>query len=309
MSDIVKVNNSSNSSLDMFEMMDKAYKFAGIMAKSDIIPEHYRGKPENVFIAVQTAYRMNLDPMLVMQNTFTISGKLGMNSTFAISLANSSGLFIGGIRYKVKTLDENIEGEVNFYNNGTKDKKKVQFSNIQVTAYTNLKSNGEEISYTIGMKEAIAEGWTTKAGNKYQSLPTLMLSYRAATLLIRTHAPEVMNGMHVVEEIEDVQASVRDVTPKAQTLSAKLDELIIEQVNNNNDDNLANIGQDNQPILDELSKLILTHNIPDDTITKWCNKAGVATINELDNSKIQSCVDHIYSNYVQEKTNDLYKEV
>jgi len=34
----------------------------------------------------------------------------------------------------------------------------VQFSNIQVTAYTNLKSNGEEISYTIGMKEAIAEG-------------------------------------------------------------------------------------------------------------------------------------------------------
>ena len=29
--------NSSNSSLDMFEMMDKAYKFAGIMAKSDIM--------------------------------------------------------------------------------------------------------------------------------------------------------------------------------------------------------------------------------------------------------------------------------
>lgn len=295
MSNIATIN-SSNSSLDMFEMMDKAYKFATIMAKSDIIPEHYRGKPENVFIAVQTAYRMNLDPMLVMQNTFTISGKLGMNSTFAISLANSSGLFIGGIRYKVKTLDENIEGEVTFYNNGTKDKKKVQFSNIQVTAYTNLKSNGEEISYTIGMKEAIAEGWTTKAGNKYQSLPTLMLSYRAATLLIRTHAPEVMNGMHVVEEIEDVQASVRDVTPKAQTLSAKLDELINEQMQEPNKV-LDTIEEQNSEKLQELTELVLTHNISDELISKWCNKAGVSSIAELDNSKIELCINHINSQY------------
>ena len=294
MSDIV----SSATSMNSFEYMDQAYKIACIMAKSDIVPAHYKGRPENAFIAVQTAYRMNLDPMMIMQNTFVVNGKLGMNSSFAISLANSSGLFIGGIRYKVKTLGENIEGEVAFYENSVKKQKKVYFLNIQVTAYTNLKSNGEEISYTIGMKEAIAEGWTTKAGNKYQSLPELMLRYRAATFLIRTHAPEVMNVMHMVEEIEDVRAAARDVTPKTQTLSSKLDELISEQSNNNNDDNLVSIAQENQPILDELSKLILTHNIPDDTITKWCNKAGVATINELDNSKIQACIDHINYQYL-----------
>ena len=288
---------SSATSMNSFEYMDQAYKIACIMAKSDIVPAHYKGRPENAFIAVQTAYRMNLDPMMIMQNTFVVNGKLGMNSSFAISLANSSGLFIGGIRYKVKTLGENIEGEVAFYENSVKKQKKVYFLNIQVTAYTNLKSNGEEISYTIGMKEAIAEGWTTKAGNKYQSLPELMLRYRAATFLIRTHAPEVMNVMHMVEEIEDVRAAARDVTPKAKTLSAKLDDLITEQSNNNNDDNLVSIAQENQPILDELSKLILTHNIPDDTITRWCNKAGVATNKELDNSKIKSCVDHINAQY------------
>lgn len=293
MSNIATIN-SSNSSLDMFEMMDKAYKFAGIMAKSDIIPEHYRGKPENVFIAVQTAYRMNLDPMLVMQNTFTISGKLGMNSTFAISLANSSGLFIGGIRYKVQTLDKNIEGEVSYYNNGTKEKKKVEFSNIQVTAYTNLKSNGEEISYTIGMKEAIAEGWTAKAGNKYQSLPELMLRYRAATLLIRTHAPEVMNGMHVVEEIEDFTLS-RDVTPKAQALSARLDDLIA-----NLEDDAVNIKEVSTPECTKLAELVLTHNIPAETVEKWCQKAGVSTLDELDKDKVTSCIDHINKQYAQE---------
>ena len=66
----------TTSSQDMFEVMEKAYKFSLIMAKSDIIPDHYRNKPENVFIAIQTAYRMDLDPMLVMQNTYVIKGKL-----------------------------------------------------------------------------------------------------------------------------------------------------------------------------------------------------------------------------------------
>ena len=279
--------NSSNSSLDMFEMMDKAYKFAGIMAKSDIIPVHYRDKPENVFIAVQTAYRMNLDPMLVMQNTFTISGKLGMNSTFAISLANSSGLFIGGIRYKVKTLDENIEGEVAFYEGNVKKQKKVYFLNIQVTAYTNLKSNGEEISYTIGMKEAIAEGWTTKAGNKYQSLPELMLRYRAATLLIRTHAPEVMNGMHVVEEIEDFTLS-RDITPKAQTLSARLDKFLEEPEALESILTIPN----NENCL-QLQGLIAQYNISQELVSKWCDAGGVTTLEELDEQKVRSCIDYI----------------
>jgi hypothetical protein len=176
----------------MFDYMEKAYKFACIMAKSDIVPAHYRGKPENTFIAVQTAYRMNLDPMQVMQNTFVVSGKLGMNSSFAISLANSSGLFEGGIRYRVEGSDDSL----------------------RVTAFTNLKGTGEEISYTIGMREATLENWIKNP--KYKTLPELMLRYRAATLLIRTHAPEVLNGMHMVEEIEDTVSSARDVTPKTQ---------------------------------------------------------------------------------------------
>lgn len=164
----------------MFDVMEKAYKFANIFAKSDIVPAHYRGKPENTFIAVQTAYRMNLDPMLIMQNTYVVKGKLGMNSAFAISLANSSGIFEGGIRYKLEGKNEQLK----------------------VTATARVKVTGEEISYTIAMSEAIAEGWTEN--KKYKTLPELMLRYRAAIFLIRTHVPEVLNGMHMVEEIEDM---------------------------------------------------------------------------------------------------------
>ena len=165
-----------------------------------------------------------------------------------------------------------------------------------------LKSNGEEISYTIGMKEAIAEGWTTKAGNKYQSLPELMLRYRAATLLIRTHAPEVINGMHMTEELEDVQSAktMRMVeSPVAQKNKAaslldsflEVEEIIADTIEEGKVlEALPTIHNDNCLML---HGLIAQHNIPQELVSKWCDAGGVNTLEELDNNKVQSCIDYI----------------
>lgn len=264
MSNIVTQNMSS---IEMYQMTKSLYEFALIMSKSDIVPAHYRGKPENAFVAVQTAYRMNLDPMMVMQNTFVVSGKLGMNSAFAISLANSSGRLKSGITYHIE---------------GSGD-------SLRVTAKAMLKSSGEEINYSIGMKEAKAEGWTKNP--KYSSLPELMLRYRAATLLIRTHMPEVLNGMHTVEELEDVKAVVnenqvtaKDITPKTEKLSSKLDNIILAP---SSDDKKA-----------ELLTMVEEYHVPQDLISKWCQKANVESLIELDEEKTLACIEHINKQYV-----------
>lgn len=262
------MNNSiTNSSLDMFEIMDKAYRFAEIMAKSDIIPIHYRNKPANVFIAIQTAYRMQLDPMLIMQNTFTIGGKLGMNTSFAIALANNSGLFTSGMKYK-------CEGEG---------------INLKVTAYINLKKTNEEISYTISMKEAEAENWTKNP--KYKTLPELMLRYRAATLLIRTHVPEVMNGMHMVEELEDITAA-KTILPKTQNINDRLNSLLTTQVVQ-----MEELSTQTLTARAKLYELIDTHNVSSEIIDKWCDKANVSHLQELDEDKVQSCINFIENKY------------
>ena len=91
-------------------------------------------------------------------------------------------------------------------------------------------------------------------------------------------------------------ATISDVTPKAQTLSAKLDELIIEQAQESNEVAVT-IEEQNTEKLKELSELVLTHNISDELISKWCNKAGVSSIAELDNSKIELCISYINSQY------------
>jgi hypothetical protein len=249
------------------EMVEKALRFSEIMAQADIIPTHYRGKTANVFIAVQSALRMNLDPMHVMQNTFVISGKLGMVSSFAISLANGSGLFDSGISYK-------IEGKGD---------------DLKVTAFANLKKSGREISYTITMREAIAEGWTKNA--KYRTLPELMLRYRAATLLIRTHVPEVLNGMHMVEEIEDVTIATKDVTPnKAISISSKLDSVLSHQ-----EEGVKALEP--TETLTELIELIRLHNVPSEIIEKWCNKAAVESIADLGIERQLACIKYIQEQY------------
>lgn len=270
----VSIHNASNN----ITVMEKAYKFSEIIAQADIIPSHYRGKPANVFIAVQSALRMNLDPMMVMQNTFVISGKLGMNSAFAISLANGSGCLKSGITYDIE---------------GSED-------SLKVTAKATLKSSGVEISYSIGMKEAMAEGWTKNP--KYSSLPELMLRYRAATLLIRTHMPEVLNGMHMTEELEDVESAktMRTVeSPVAQTNKATslLDSFLeVEEIVTNSMEDAEiieaapTIHNDNCLML---QGLIAQHKISQELVSKWCNAGGVATLEELDNNKVQSCIDYI----------------
>jgi len=280
------LGNFSVSTLNTLEIMEKSWKFANIIAKSDIIPVHYRNKPENIFIAMQSAYRMNMDPMMVMQNTYMIGGKLGMNSAFAISLANNCGLFESGIKYR-------LEGDM---------------QELRVTAYANLKNNGEEISFTIGMKEAMAEGWTKNP--KYRSLPELMLRYRAATLLIRTHVPEALNGMHTVEELQDVnyakevtKEEVKKVETKTQALSNKLDEGLLNEKTENQIENTPKIIEETEPELQvtnmhaELQALVLSKHIPQEMISKWCQKAGVSELSQLDEEKTLSCIEFIQDKY------------
>lgn len=282
------VRNNTNVQTSTIEVLDKLLKYAEVFAESTIVPKHYRGNKGSILIALQTAHRMNLDPMMVMQGTYEIHGKLGMTSAFAIALANTSGLITGGIRYKIENLGVDIEV------------KSDMFRNIQVTAYTNLKSNGEEISYTIGMKEAIAEGWTSNT--KYKSLPELMLRYRAATLLIRTHAPEVLNGMHMTEELEDVQSAktirtVESSVTKENKAASLLDSFLeVEEIiadtieEGKNSEALPGIHNDNCLML---HGLIAQYNISQELVSKWCDAGGVTTLEELDKSKVQSCIDYI----------------
>ncbi len=180
--------------------LNMLWKLAEKFAKSDMIPGHFKGKVENCFVVIQMAQRSGIDPMLALQNMYMVSGKPGMSTQLAIALANQSGKLKGPIRYDTK---------------GEGDK-------MEVTAYATSKE-GYELSFTVTMGMAIAEGWIKNP--KYKSLPQLMLSYRAAVLLLRLHIPEVLMGMHMADEYEDV-AAANGVTVQVEKPIASANELL-----------------------------------------------------------------------------------
>jgi hypothetical protein len=60
----------------------------------------------------------------------------------------------------------------------------------------------ESVPITIGM--AKAEGWYSKNGSKWQTMPDQMLRYRAASFFVRSYAPELSLGIHTEHEVADI---------------------------------------------------------------------------------------------------------
>jgi hypothetical protein len=53
------------------------------------------------------------------------------------------------------------------------------------------------------MDMANAEGWTSKNGSKWKTMPEVMLRYRAASFFARMNCPEISMGIYTSDEIID----------------------------------------------------------------------------------------------------------
>lgn len=192
------------------------FKIAEIFAQSSLVPQHYKGKPGDCLVAFELARELRVHPLMCMQSTYMVKGTPGFKTTFLIALANARGVFRTPIRWRVKKLDpptldawyQRKEGRIEY-----------EMENFSVVAYVEDHSGTVLESPEVTSQMAIDDGWASGAsGNeKYRTLPQLMLQYRAATMLIRLYAPEVLMGFHSLEEIESFQAPTIDVTPDGPT--------------------------------------------------------------------------------------------
>ena len=160
-----------------------AWKAAELFADSTLIPQHLRGKPGDCMIALALAHELGDSPLHVMQSIYVVSGKAGFSASYMIARANQSGVFRGRISWRSRG-----EGD-----------------SLAVQAFAVLADTGEEVNADTSMQMARDEGWTKNP--KYRSMPKHMLRYRAATMLVRLYAPEVMHGFKTQAEIIDITAA------------------------------------------------------------------------------------------------------
>ena len=186
-----------------FEMLQRQAK---MFSSSSLVPKEFQGNLANCAIGIDIAKRLGASPFMVLQNIDIIHGRPSFRATFLIAMVNAAGRF--------EPLQFKMEG----------DEGK---PNRSCVAWTKSKADGVMLERPkITLEMAKAEGWSTKSGSKWVTMPELMLRYRAAAFFARLYAPDITLGMMTAEEVAD--AVERDVTPPSadtsplfKTLAAK----------------------------------------------------------------------------------------
>lgn len=159
-----------------------------MFASSTIVPDAYRGNVGNCVIALEMANRMGAVPLMVMQNLYIVHGNPAFSSKFLIASINASKRF-SPLRFEFK----GEEGKPDY--------------GCRCYAYEAHDREHKEALYGdwITMDMAKKEGWLSKSGSKWLSMPNQMLRYRAAAFWQRVYCPEISMGLLTVEELNDVQ--------------------------------------------------------------------------------------------------------
>ena len=193
-SDIMPQAQQYRSMWNDTEMLQQAWKCAGFLGSSALVPETYQRHPENCLIALDLANRSGMSPLTVMQNLYIVKGKPAWAGQFAIALVNASRRFAKPLR------------PVFFGEEGTPT------WGCYMETY-DLEGN-KVIGSKITMQMAKDEGWIDKSGSKWKTMPEQMLMYRAGAFFARVHCPDVLYGVQMADEVKDTYGYDSDEKPK-----------------------------------------------------------------------------------------------
>lgn len=189
---VASLENGIYSSSDTFKL---AFQMAQGLSQSTLVPMAFQNNPSNCLIALEQSNRLNISPMAVMQNLYIVQGKPSFSSSFIIGLINASGKY---------------DMELQF------DEEEKDGKPYACTCWTEL--NGRKVTgIKITMEMAEKEGWLRKNGSKWQTMPQVMLRYRAASFFARMNCPELSIGLYSKEELDDFpsqkqsKASLNDI--------------------------------------------------------------------------------------------------
>jgi len=192
------------------DLFDQAQRSAVMLSKAGMVPDRFRDKPADCMIALDLANRWKMHPIMVMQKVFIVHGQPGIEAQLVVALVNRSGKYEGEIEYEYG--DESA---------GATDKS------YKVRAWAKRARDGKVV-YGPWIDWALVkgEGWYSKNGSKWQTMPEQMFHYRAASWFANRHCPEIKMGMPTVDELHDMKRAdvvkIEDAGSKAQDRAAAL---------------------------------------------------------------------------------------
>lgn len=240
MSNLVKADQSIFSTISSFE---DGQRIAKGLASSDLVPAAYKNNIPNTMIALEMANRLKISPFEVMQNLDIIKGKPSWSSTFIIASINSCGRF-KPLRFEFVGVPKSDE--------------------YGCRAYTEDLDGNKLIGPTVTWLMVKSEGWLSKTGSKWQTMPELMFQYRAASFFGRLYAPDILKGMQTVDEVKDVVSTI-DADYEDVTKTDKINELLkLVELTDEEKDSINRIVKDKETVSYDKAIKFLTSKLPKD---------------------------------------------
>ena len=186
MTETTTLTTTSNSVFSGIRAFEDAQRIAKALASSTLIPPQFQGQQgfANCLVALEIAGRMNISPFLCMQHLHIIHGRPSWSSAFIIAMVNGCGRFTP-LRFEVSGEGDSL---------------------ACYAVATDIKTQQELKGPTITMLMAKKEGWSTKSGSKWATMPDLMIRYRAAAFWGRLFAGDLLVGLQTQEEVIDVES-------------------------------------------------------------------------------------------------------
>lgn len=168
------------------QSIDEALKFADMLSKSNLVPKDFIGNAGNILVAIQWGMELGLQPMQSMQNIAVINGRPSLWGDSVIALVKASPV----CEYVVEEVNDN-----------------------GATCKVKRKGEPEQVRYFTVDDAKKASLWG-KTG-PWTQYPKRMLQMRARSWALRDVFPDVLRGMPIAEELQDMPTE-KDVTPNSK---------------------------------------------------------------------------------------------
>ncbi|MDZ4342196.1 MAG: hypothetical protein U1E51_07120 [Candidatus Binatia bacterium] len=193
----------------------EAVQFAEYISKSELVPKEFRGKPQDVLIAVQMGHEIGLKAVQSLQSIAVINGRPCIWGDAVLGLIKASGLeesteetwdqATETARCVAHRKGDPIPSDWIFSLDDARKAKSIQWR------------EGKKIEYSLADKDT------------YKSYPRRMCQMRARGFALRDKYPDVLKGIKTREEVEDLEyispseyqePEAIDITPKRMSESS-----------------------------------------------------------------------------------------
>jgi len=167
--------------------LDGLWRVAVILSSSGMVPNAYKGKPNDVFVGLSWGLEIGLSHNQSLQAIAVIDGKPSIYGDVGLALVRGSG--------KLEDIHEFFEGE---------------FGHDNYTAVCEIKRKGEKrvhrSEFTIEDAKLMGK-WNKPTQKGYDSVwmkhPKRMLKWRARWFALRDVFGDVLKGLGIYEEVRD----------------------------------------------------------------------------------------------------------